>query len=70
MRVIEIRDMGRRDEKGSVFSRTIAGKTTETKPVGTYEDLALREGDFYVEYGQNGLTIYIYDEENAEWVEA
>ena len=70
MRVIEIRDMGRRDEKGSVFSRTIAGKVTETKPVGAYEEIALREGDFFVEYGPSGMTIYIYDEENAEWVEA
>ena len=70
MRVIEMKDMGTRDEKGVVFHRTIAGKTTETKPVGAYEELALREGDFFVEYGSSGMTVYIYDEENAEWVEA
>lgn len=70
MRCIEMKDMGRRDEKGVVFNRTIVGKTGETKPTGTYEDRALREGDFYLEYGDSGLTVYIYDEAAGAWVEA
>lgn len=70
MRCIELKDMGRRDEKGVVFNRTIVGKTGETKPTGTYEGRALREGDFYLEYGDSGLTVYIYDEDASDWVEA
>lgn len=70
MRVIEMKDMGTRDEKGVVFHRTIVGKTGETKPTGGYEEIALREGDFFVEYGSSGMTVYIYDEEAAEWAEA
>lgn len=71
MQTIEIRHLGKTDEKGPVYNRTIVGKTGETKPTGWYEDMALREGDFYLEYGgQSGLAVYIYDEAAGTWHDA
>lgn len=69
MQTIEIRHLGKTDEKGPVYNRTIVGKTGETKPTGWYEDMALREGDVFVEYGNSGATVFMYNETDGAWYE-
>lgn len=69
MLTIECSDLGWRDEKGVAFHRTIVGKTGETKPTGFHEEIALREGDIYIEYGNNGTKAYMYNDTDVQWYE-
>ena len=65
MRTIDVKDMGKSDEKGNIINRTIAGKSTETKPTEYFEDIPLREGDVYIE--ANTGKCYMYEESDNTW---
>ena len=68
MQTIEVKDFGKSDEKGNVIIRVIVGKSGETKPTGYYENIPLRQGDMFIEYGgNNGSVVYVYDEIDATW---
>ncbi|MBO4394777.1 MAG: hypothetical protein J5819_00325 [Eubacterium sp.] len=48
-----------------VYDLELKGLKTDTKPVGTWNDLIIENGSTFTEIDDSGY--YMYDRENEEW---
>lgn len=53
--------------KYNVTFCTFCGLSTDTKPVDTYEDIAIANGSEFIEMDTDKK--YSYDAENQQWIE-
>lgn len=69
MQTVEKNYLGTDENGAPVYNRVIFGKVGETKPTGMHEEILLRQGDVYIEYGENSSAVaYTYDPATTAWI--
>lgn len=53
-------------KQGNTYAMSLKGLSTDTKPVGEYQNLAIANGSSFMELDTKSLKFY--DEEGGEWL--